>query len=144
MMMRKNNTRVCACPCKCKSSFKNESISMTFLFLFEVPDGSTAATLRRTSLFICSSRHQQKEKKTKKRAFDFGTRRTRERREKKQNERQNEWKHGRRKRQLCRKSRFGAGTRFASQRTRALFERARALFFLDFLSPAVGVIASLV
>jgi hypothetical protein len=105
---------------------------MTFLFLFEVPDGSTAATLRRTSLFICSSRHQQKEKKTKKRAFDFGTRRTRERREKKQNERQNEWKHGRRKRQLCRKSRFGAGTRFASQRTRALFERARALFFFGF------------
>ena len=36
--------------------------------------------------------------------------------------RQNEWEHGRRERQFCRQSWFGAGTRFASERTRAFFE----------------------
>ena len=42
--------------------------------------------------------------------------------------RQNEWEHGRRERQFCRQSWFGAGTRFASERTRAFFERGLIFF----------------
>jgi hypothetical protein len=51
--------------------------------LFEVPDGSTAATLTNISLFISPKEKEgKKTTRKKKRAFDYATRRTRERREK--------------------------------------------------------------
>ena len=73
---------------------------------------------------------KKKERFSRKTSHLFWRTRARERVHIIHRSRQNEWEHGRRERQFCRESWFGAGTRFASERTRAFFECG-----LPFFSP---------